>query len=363
MIPIALQQFPAITQRNAALAGMRSEFAEAVSKIQSGAFEVKRAMADLYAEMTGEIEVLRKLIEAAVVPADAAADFEAGVYALSDFADFDTMAYYNGLKKLEFTIHGVRVALLSLQDKKTAPVSRKNMSDGVLVSLDSDEFENQGFENPVTENVVEYQYYVVLQGDTLQSIAQKTMGDANLWTEISSINDLRFDDFLDGSAVGQIIKIPVVESIILQRGNRNLVYEAVFDGLDKKKLEIFYHGRDCLVEDGRFAISPNGDIRLIRGVDNTVAAVSRRLDMVKGGLNPLHPEYGVAKMAETNDRPYIVALDRFISDLEGQAGADPRVTSAEIQRKKIKVDGDAVFCKIDISLPAGASAEIVKQVV
>lgn len=356
-VPVAVQQNQEISRNNEELRGLRSEFEAQVSKVTSGAFAIRRAFLGLTDKILAKIDEIKKKVEAVVIPASDFADFESGTVTLDQYADFDTLAYYNGLQRLGYGFHGVYVALIGISDIPQQPIGAGfTNDDSVIDVLDSDEFLEQGYTYPVYEAELSVKTYTILQGDTLAGIAAKILGDSDRWPEIAKLNDISNNDLIDGSLVGQKIRVPVIRTATTNRRGNNLVYEPFpEDHGDQKALDRYFYGRDLFVNSEKaLEVGNNNDLRLAEGLDVVVGDVNRRFQVRKGNLNPLHPRYGLQKLNDSRRTPFVVALDRLLADMEGQAGSDPRVNAATVPRKNVSLKGDVLRADIDINLIGGS---------
>ncbi len=356
-LPIEMQGSLDLFSLNDKLISLRSELSLNLSKITSGAFGIKRAFSGILDEYESILDEITSKIDALIVPKDDFADFEAGTRTLDEFASFDMLHYYGDTKKLRLIAAGFRVALIDVKDARERAVVPVNPSGaGILDALDSDEFADQGFDNPVQEAQESFSFYTIQQGDTLQLISGKVYsGDYSRWTDIASANELSDSDLVGGAKVGVTIKIPVSVSGGFSRSETNLVFEPIFDGTTQKEIDRFLYGRDIELLDGRIQIDRTGDIRTIEGVDGVIQNVEARFENEKGSLNPINPSWGLIGFVDRADAPFVIVLDRYINDMEDQAAADPRVLSATANRRGIKLAGNRLDVEIEIKLIGGSS--------
>lgn len=364
ILPQEIQNDFSLFALNEELKRLRAEFGQAVSKMESGSYSIKKSFSGLIDNINNLIDSLTSAVEVAIIPSEVFADFEAGLVTLDEYGGFDIIKYYNGLKKLKFAYYGVVVALNQLQDVPVKPITpAMTQESGVLDSLDTKEFIEQGAENPVFEAQQSYKYYTIVQGDTLSVIASKVYsGDMNRWPEIAQANQITDSDLLDNNMVGLTIKIPVdavANSNIL---NNNLVYEKFFDGLLQSAIDRYNYGRDIYLfrgdgYRGKFEISSIGDLKKIEGNNCLVYNLQSRFFNFKGALNPLNPTWGLERPMGLGNVPYAIALDRMLTDMESQCTDDPRVVSASINRKEIKIEGDVIRVSIDINTIGGKNLE------
>jgi LysM repeat protein len=337
---------------NANLAELRAKLQQANSKIQAGVVSTRRAIGTLDSAIETVIKNILSTIEVLVIPKNVAGDFQNGVVTIDQYASWDTMAYYNGLRRLHVELMSLRAAMyMSQADGEQAISIPQSDSGGTFIDvLDSDEFTDQGYGTPVTDRREQYTYHTVQQGDTMMSIAIKYYGDYHKWTRIATANSLDDDDFLSDDIVGQTIKVPIQQSALLARGNDNLVYEPLAHANDPASIERSLYGSDIDTSNGRLSVDGRGDIKRTAGIPCVMQNVSRRITTPKGGLNPLHPGYGIEGLAGSTKAPYLISIDRLIEDMEDQAHSDPRVVSAVLARDKLKLRGDRIDVPITIDL-------------
>jgi hypothetical protein len=341
---------------NSKLKNLRGELNTAISEVQSGAQAMKKVMGDLMERIFATIEELRILVEAAVIPKDSSDDFTNGLVTFDQFADFDMIEYYNGLNQLKLAFTGITAALRQISEvpqKALSPVPDSGSGDGILDTLSDTEYLEQGWENPVTEVETKFSYYEIIAGDTLQGIAAKVYnGDVTKWPEIADVNEISDSDLLDNALDGVVIKIPESGTGVA-RSDSNLVYEPFFKGDAQTDLNLFLHGSDLALDVNRnIAVDSQGDFKTIDGIKCVSENVQDRFLLGEGELNPLHPYYGVGITVD-DSVPYMVRLEKILRDMEYQAMADPRVVSANVNRKSIEIKGDRFDVEITMSLIGG----------
>ncbi len=354
-LPLEIQNDTSLFGLNETLKNLRGDFGQAVSKMESGSFSIKKTFEGLIDEMNDTIDAITSRVEVAVIPEADFTDFENGDATLDEFGSLDIISYYNELKKLRLSLYGVTVALLSLQDSPTKPVTPSFVSEsGVLDVLDTREFLEQGAENPVFEAQQSFKYYTIVQGDTLQKIASEIYdGDYHRWPEIAQANQLNDSDLLDDNLVGQVLKIPVDAATANRVSSGNLVFETFFDGVTQDAIDQFIYGRDFDLFNGQFQISGTSDLKRMSGITCVVKNLEYRFGNTKGALNPINPTWGLLALDESGDVPFVIMLDRFLSDMEAQATEDPRVLNAAILRKNLRIIGDRMDIEMQIDLLGG----------
>lgn len=360
-LPVEIQQDISLLSYNERVRALRAQFAQATAQTQTGAFSAKRVFGIIVDDLLSTLRTAVRTVEALIIPKQQFVDFENGIVTLDDFASFDMLKYYNGLRKLIIIFTQAKVALQQLAEVPQQPVQppRNSMQAGVLDTLDDSEFLDQGYGTPVAEAVPKYRYYTIRQGDTLQSIAAKVYsGNTSRWPDISAANNLLESDLIDQNLIGLTIKIPVDRaSSGPSRAAANLVYEPAFNGTDQALIERYLHGVDLYVREGRLMADAQGDLMVVQGIPGTVQNINDRLNNIRGSLNPLHSDWGIELPNDYAQTPYAIALDRTLTAMEGQAAADPRVLFASIDRRNIRITGDALRADMEIRLIGGSTSK------
>lgn len=356
MLPKEIQNNKDLYFLQALLQQQRTDFQIAVSKMDSGVFGIKRIFKALMANIQTTIATFTGLIEAFVIPKDSFDDFTNAISTLDDFTSFEMLKYYNGLHQLSFSLKGIEVALLDLTDVEPKPISPTVSNTGIFDSLDSNEFTDQGPANPVTETKQKYEYYVVVQGDTLATISSKVYeGNISQWGDIARANKITDNDLLDGLLLGQTILIPVGDDTGVFSSS-NMVFESKFVGTDQKKLDRYTYGADLFLRKntsnslGKIVVDESGDLLTMEGIKGVVDNLNDRIKSSKDGLNPMILDYGLENNSGSGDIPFPVIVDRIMDDIEAQYTYDSRVETASVLRKTTRQKGDGVYADVEIVL-------------
>lgn len=331
----------------------RSDFALAVSRMESQAYSIKKQFRNLVDDMISIIDQIISKVETAVIPKADFTGFEAGTVTLDEHGSFDILNYYGEINKLKLSLYGINVALLQIDDTNAIPLTPAlsiNANEGTLDTLDENEFIEQGYENPVTELTQNFNYYTIMQNDTLHSIAAKVYsGDSSRWVEISRANNLRDSDLVGNQRLGETIKIP--------RGtggnnlfDNNLVYEKTFDNNSQKSIDRFNYGRDITLVEGKIQVDSENDLKWVEGINGVVENIKDRFDNTKTALNPLNPSWGLEPLGNFGNIPFPILLDRVLINMEAQAAEDGRVVSATIDRAKLDLKRDRLDVEMEILL-------------
>ena len=120
------------------------------------------------------------------------------------------------------------------------------------------------------------------QGDDLQAVAARELGDANRWPELVWLNSLTHpyittDTRQAGPGVllaGALIKVPAPAGLATESAERGQVYE-----------------RDCALIDKQLTDDGSGDLAVFSGADNLRQQLQHRI-VTPLGQARRHPEYG-----------------------------------------------------------------------
>ena len=235
--------------------------------------------------------------------------------------------------------------LTSLDNYTSNILKSSNIADDK--ELDSDEFEKNIVGNNVTtpnQNtfvVKDILYYQIQQQDTLSKIALKFYGDYTKYNLISTINNVRTEDFLNDALLGQNIMIPLQTIINTKLLTNNLVYSKKLDVStpNERKLQIL--GSDISLDQDREIIADgSGDLPMDYGEDCFVDNIIDRVLFPVGTLLPLHSDWGIN--INLGDIPSSAALSKLIDNITKQVSADPRTQYAYVDKKNISMVADTI---------------------
>jgi phage baseplate assembly protein W len=176
---------------------------------------------------------------------------------------------------------------------------------------------------------VGWRWAEIRQGDTLQRIAYRELGDAAKWAELANLNNL-LPPYLTASPATALAS----GGRVLLFGERIRVFSPS-DQIDAVTQAAELYGTDiALDQNGRMTAS-DGDFNLVSGVSNLTAALGRRVTTGRGELM-FHPAYGStlrrligqangpmrAALAARTARMAVEADSRVARVTDAQAGAD-----------------------------------------
>lgn len=257
------------------------------------------------------------------------ADLDSGDLTLDEVLDIDLLSFYNSVQKIKLQgniLQGIIKSTVSLDELRY-------YSDADDYTLTEEQFEDPDAGR--TENTTNFYYYEVIDGDTARSIAQKELKDYEKFIQILKLNNIQENDFIDGSLIGQKIKIPYPITVT-SRGEDNLVYEKDYNDPEK-----FIFGANIALGLNKEILVSSGKIRILAGIENAFRSVEKRVQNRKGSLNIFHPNWGTIAIGESN-APVLVQIDRYLTDMITQIQSDPRVESAQIKLDKIEWDGEKI---------------------
>lgn len=133
------------------------------------------------------------------------------------------------------------------------------------------------------------------QGDTLQRIASREMGDANRWPELVWLNSLTHPYITSDPErvapgvllAGSLIKVPAPAGFHTDDADTGQVFE-----------------RDCALVRGRLQADDTGDFAIVSGANNLRQQLTHRIATPKGQATR-HPQYGcmIWKLLGTKNGP------------------------------------------------------------
>lgn len=195
-----------------------------------------------------------------------------------------------------------------------------------------------------------YTERMVADGDTLQALAAKHMGSAELWLEIALANRLS-PPYIAQAVIpgtlkpGDIILIPVVRSNVQPR-----LIPGIADVVEpgKSQAENLLGLDNELVQNslGQWGWSEDEqtmtDARQVRGVKNYAQGLTSRLRTVRGE-NVIHPEAGVQRLIGTDQ--IVDQSSELLLRVRQQIAADPR--TERVTGISLRQTLDAVILDID----------------
>lgn len=208
------------------------------------------------------------------------------------------------------------------------------------IALELIAFNGQFFAEPggTSNSVVQ-----IKEGETVQDIAARMLGDASLFTEIIKINNLKYPYIAKNRADGVLsyddkIMIPTESTVDTSIKNvvRNIEYQITKNMTEAEK----NFGTDIKLGTNQdIAITNTGDFDLVAGAPCVVQSLGVRLGVERGGYK-LHTRFGLS-MSIGEKSVFDVALLK--SEVESQLRQDERIdkkieTSITIKGNQIIID-------------------------
>lgn len=202
----------------------------------------------------------------------------------------------------------------------------------------------------LTKRLPASRFIEIRQGDTLQRIAQRELGDAKLWTVLIAINDLA-PPYLTGDLLeagpkvklyGQSLLVPAVASQTSSADDPDRVFLADLD-----------------LANGLLSADENGDLRVVSGVANLRQAYAHRIATPLQELL-FHPTYGcgVHRLKGQAGSPGTATL--AAQYVRSALLADPR--TQKVESTKATVSGDVTNVVASVVPVTGSSIDISQAV-
>lgn len=260
-----------------------------------------------------------------------------GLCILDEVVSLSLLSFFNGLQKLKIygkQMLGTLNSIPSLEDIRYSTSSNEY----VLTEEEFDETDSTSVEGSSN-----FKYYTVLDGDNARIIAQRELGNQDEFIKILQLNDITESDFIDGTIIGQQIKIPLSLSVTA-RGDDNFVYESNVDDISD-----YLFGSDIKTDvNGQLTVSETGDLGSISGLENVYENIENKIKSSKGSLNVFDPNYGVTSIGDGNT-PLLVRIDRYLTDVVQQIQSDPRVESVKLDYTKLELIGEKISAPVQVT--------------
>ena len=165
--------------------------------------------------------------------------------------------------------------------------------------------------------VVSFRLVDTLQGDTLQAVALRELGDASLWYGLVGLNNLLPPYLTDD--------VSLVTARVALAGGTLKVPSTGSPATGVADPESLY-GTDILMQSGRLSATASGDFALVSDLPNLAQALENRLGTTPGELL-YHPDYGFigARLIGLGASSAVNQL--LAAKLAQTVASDPRVSS------------------------------------
>lgn len=190
-----------------------------------------------------------------------------------------------------------------------------------------------------------FTFELTRRGDTLQSIAARTLGDASKWTQLIYPNNLVYPYITDDSTVAG--------PGVLLTGAQILIPAPAAAASTTNPDQVF--GTDVALTNGMLGATSTGDFAFVTGRANLRQALKNRIETQQGEL-AYHPRYGsviktlIGRMS-TPAQQLLAA-----SSAKGAVLADPRIAS--VDKAVATVNGDAVHVSVEAIPVVGQSVQV-----
>lgn len=192
-----------------------------------------------------------------------------------------------------------------------------------------------------------YRFVEILQGDTLQAIAARELGDASRWAEIVSYNGLK-PPYLTGDSsqagigvllYGALIRLPASSPVISSTNDPEKVFE-----------------RDVKLIAGKLGVTSSGDLDVVSGTANLKQAITNRIDTDRGELIYHAQDYGslVRRLVGAVNGPTAGLLAAEYA--KAAVLADPRISA--VLSANAEVSGDVIKVSVEAQPVVGRPVDI-----
>lgn len=188
------------------------------------------------------------------------------------------------------------------------------------------------FEKPLAG----FRYAETNFGDTMQMIAYRELGDANLWTSLTELNGLVPPYIVDDPAL--------VAPGVVRTGTKILVPAPVPVASAMTDPSLVFQG-DMLLTAGGLTDDGAGDFSVVSGLGNLVQFLKNLIATDQGELI-FHPQYGCAvhRVVGQVNGPISALLARDY--VRAAIEADPRVQT--VSQAVYQVTGDVMHLRFDV---------------
>ena len=322
-----------ITSINSSIINISSEN----DSIQAGKTTATTSIPIYISNIITQVGSLITALMTTFLTADQQTDYDAGTLTLDDIFDIDMITFYNALQKIKLYATAMQGVINSIPKQNEI----RFYSNANNYTLTEEQFSG---DESVISNDAGFYYYTVMAGDTARIVALRELHDPDKFINILQANDISENDFIDGTLIGQQIKIPIMLEAI-SKGDDNLVYES-----DTTDMDAFIYGKDLASDiNNKLKVSATGDLQDIKGSDNVIEKVTKRLEKRKGSLNIFSPAWGTIAIDDSN-APFLVKIDRYLTDVIDQIQSDPRIDYVKLDMNKIKLSGETISASIQVFL-------------
>lgn len=213
----------------------------------------------------------------------------------------------------------------------------------------------------------QFREHVVSEGDTLQMIAQKVLGDASRGMEIAVLNDLQYP-FIGsmGDAPSEGVKLPGETILIPVEVEYNLSVEDIDEELYNRAL-----GVDLFLSTDKFNLSfgsggelstnISGDLQTVSGVNTLHQDLIHRLTTEVGTL-PYHPTYGSKFLSIIGNRKDSTWKQKAVLEVSRTFKSDSRVVDVTDVIVEFIPTGIVISCTVVTAITKFVLEELVTPI-
>lgn len=326
----ALNEIDSIVDKILALYGDIKEIINQVYLLKAKALELRTRINMISAQvsrlLTAPLDLAKSLIDTGFAAMGIAYDvYQAGKYTFDRYMSIEEMLRQSLNEGLR--IYGYQISQ-GWQLSRTI-----NLEKDRGIEITDTDITRQIEDNTYSFNGLNE--YTIKGGDTLQRIAQNTLGNSNLWVYIASVNDSIMDN--SDLVIGNTLYIPVQTSLSENNKSQYILTENVVRDS---------YGTDIAIDsEGGIVIQENGDFKLINGIANVQQSVNLRINTLAGNVLT-QTAFGItanAGLAGTT-----MAINYLKMSVKLALTIDPRIDS--INNLQIKIYGDVIQMSMTIIL-------------
>lgn len=204
-----------------------------------------------------------------------------------------------------------------------------------------------------------YKMYTVREGDTVQNIAQQTLGNMSAWQEIVNYNNLKYPYISDQTTehtatAGDTIIIPRevteedLQNVALKQQDVDVIASyALGRDLDLLRDPRSHSYKERDDTDEIFSLADKDrDLGTNYGHNNLIQAIIMRLS-TKLGTMPLHPDYGTNLHSLLGQRLTYDLLDKIAVEVRRTVNEEPRISDNHVDLKV--TDNNMVTIKLHVN--------------
>ena len=206
---------------------------------------------------------------------------------------------------------------------------------------------NSGLSYIDLNNVKSVAYYTVRGGDTIEGIAQATLGDSKYWRDIAEYNGLAFPYITTAIpkpdrtlGPGDSIAIPS------NQGDSAMANVVLGSSTPNAKNPAYALGSDFILSSTNdITLSADGDVSLVSGIPNVQQAMFLKLNVHRGELL-LHQYYGLTDLRGYRTTALLAA--KASAEFVDTLSSDARV--GDIANSKVTINGDILNYSAEVGI-------------